>query len=363
MAFKNEKKPLSAKKKVIIGVSSALILCVAALCFWYFFPFPGKPNDYVFSLDDVYDIEDTVILQKNPEKDFVILNLADLQVYELDLFSIRQTKNLIADLIAESKPDLITLTGDQGWMQAQKIAVIDILSYVDSFGIPWAAVLGNHDIEDVGFTMNALGDLYESFENSVFKKGPNNLSDVPSVGNYIINIMEGEEIVQTLYMLDSHSLRTYPDGKISYDYIHPKQIEWYSWGVNGASEYNISKGKAPAESLLFFHIPLREYIDAYAYWESTGFDPAVGSGVMMEDPCPAPVNTGFFEVIKTLGNTKSIIVGHDHINNFIINYQGVRLVYAQKSSDKCYAPDDLGGTVISISRDKVDINHKIIPLR
>jgi hypothetical protein len=354
---------MTVKKKILIGVSSVLLVCLAALCVWYFVPFEGKPNNDVFSPDDEYRIDDTVILQKNPEKDFIILNLSDIQVCEGDLFSLREIKNLIDDLIAESKPDLITMTGDQGWLKMQRFAVRNILSYVDSFGIPWAAILGNHDIEDIGYTMNALGDLYESYENSVFKKGPNNLSDVPSVGNYIINIMEGEEIVQTLYMLDSHSNRTYEDGKIDYDYIHPKQIEWYSWGVKGASDYNASKGKAAAESLLFFHIPLIEYNDAYSYWESTGFDPSIGSGVKGENVFAAPVNTGFFEVIKTLGNTKSIIVGHDHLNNFIVNYQGVRFVYAQKSSDKYSAPDELGGTIITISNDNVDIYHKTLPVR
>ena len=36
-----------------------------------------------------------------------------------------------------------------------------------------------------------------------------------------------------------------------------------------------------------------------------------------------------FDVIKELGSTQAVIVGHDHVNDFCAKYDGVYLVYAQ----------------------------------
>ena len=44
----------------------------------------------------------------------------------------------------------------------------------------------------------------------------------------------------------------------------------------------------------------------------------------METPCPGKVNTGQFDLMKEL-NTKGMFVGHDHINTFGVEYQGILL--------------------------------------
>ena len=44
--------------------------------------------------------------------------------------------------------------------------------------------------------------------------------------------------------------------------------------------------------------------------------------------------------------------GHDHINNYIINYDGIHFGYGIKATDRVYADDSmLGGRVIKLAND------------
>ena len=90
------------------------------------------------------------ILPKTADKDFTVLNLTDIhwdivawapgnQEYETVISTIQE-------LIQRTQPDLITISGDLSWGMAVEsyVAVADLM---DSFGIPWAPVWGNHDYE------------------------------------------------------------------------------------------------------------------------------------------------------------------------------------------------------------------------
>ena len=45
-----------------------------------------------------------------------------------------------------------------------------------------------------------------------------------------------------------------------------------------------------------------------------------------------------------------VFAGHDHVNNYIINYKNVKLIYALKTGIGCYYSAELcGGTVLEIS--------------
>lgn len=76
--------------------------------------------------------------------------------------------------------------------------------------------------------------------------------------------------------MDSHASRYYNDIQNNgYDFIYDGQMDWYKWVINGiASENNGEK----VESMLFIHIPLNEYVDAYKQYEKSVFDPSIGFG-------------------------------------------------------------------------------------
>ena len=160
-------------------------------------------------------------------------------------------------------------------------------------------------------------------------------------------------------MLDTHNNAefTLEDGSTvsGYDHLWDNQIEWYKWAVNGISEI----ADKTVESSVYIHIPVCEYKDAWIKANGTDELGTLASelapeaiGVNGEGVCCSPVNNGFFDVCKELGSTKNIFAGHDHVNNFQIFYEGIRLNYTLKTGYGAYYTDGLvGGTVISIDSD------------
>jgi hypothetical protein len=353
------------------------------------YPLAGKPNLYVWNEDQPFTLADTVQLQKTPGKEFVILNLADTQVNS-DKKNIDLLKDEIKRLIDYKKPDLITLTGDQSESTFQWQPLKDMCAYIDSFGIPWAPVFGNHDGEGFLFpSRNGIADLYMSYKNCVFRKGPANFGDIynPCVGNYVITILEGNEVVQALFMMDSnayHFVNLFT--RAGYDVIHDKQIQWYEWAVKGL---NAIKG-ATVPSQLFFHIPLpeveaafKQYDTGYADMDNREFVGPLNSAAIYPNTtvttngvAALPTvyrkdefgygykNTGFFDVIKRLGSSKFIYNGHDHTNNFSLQLDGVTFTYCVKTGDGSYKNQErTGGTFVILGADKaapVAIEHRIL---
>lgn len=384
---------MKASKKMIIIIILSIVLSIlliaGVVAGVLYFPSKGKVSNEIWLPTDKYDISNTVVLEKKPNKEFKILNLADIQFGDtLDFGQRGLTKDTVKALIEQEKPDLITLTGDQVWTQTQRFSQKEFCKMMDSFGIPWAPVFGNHDGEG-NVDKNWLADRYMESEYCLFKKGPNNIG---GVGNYIVNIMENGKIAESLIFMDSGASKSYEgirdeqklygkalddtfkgyvknsDGTVKideygtdYDFIDQDQIQWYKWAVEGAKQFN--KGEN-VDSILFFHIALPEFHLAYTEWLDSGFDSAKGFGEMNEQICCPKVNSGFFNVIKELDSTKNIVVGHDHINNFSVMYKGIRLTYGLKTGDRCYSKPELnGGTVLKINDNSVITEHKYIKVK
>ena len=321
-----------------LSIFSLFIFSYFVYLFVHFYYFKGHESSEVWSATQELTLDYTIQLQKDPNKDFVVLNLADVQMTDGDLINGKylNAKKIMKQLITETKPDLITLTGDNFAGPKNNIVVKDLVNYLDSFHIYWAPVMGNHDNDGSG-DYNWLTDYMLNQEYCVFRKGPKEMG----VGNYVITIMENTNIAQALIMMDSHD-----------DEIYDNQQDWYSWvveGLNNVAGYNVY-------STLMFHIPLYEYDEAWDYWVANDYNPVIGSGEKNETICCSNTSNGFFDLIKTLGSTKNIVCGHDHMNSFSIFYEGVRLTYAIKSSHGSYYDNSLiGGTVLSISSSDLNI--------
>lgn len=306
-----------------------------------------------WSAADEFTQDSYIELQKNPDEDFIILNLADVQLEDDEVYDTEgvETAKLIDKIVEEQAPDLITLSGDNAW---DTMAYIEIIRQVDSYGIPWAPVMGNHDGQGLISEFWAAYLLSEA-ENCLFEFGPKDMG----YGNYIINITENGKIIHTLVMLDTHNSNDYElaDGTVisGYDHLWDNQIEWYKWAINGTKKL----AGETVESTVIMHIPVYEYREA---WEMAYGSEEYGTisadkapeaqGVNREGIWSPPVNNGFFDVCKELGSTKNMIAGHDHINNFQVYYEGIRLNYALKTGYGCYWDADLlGGTTITIDSD------------
>lgn len=367
----------------------------------------GVPGNYAYNKEADFDVaKDGYVLTAADGREFKLLNIADLQMSEnYSIFKNNANYNYIKELVQEQKPDLLTFTGDNVWLSNTKGSIKRFIKNIDSLGVPWAPVFGNHDSENE-VDKNWMIDQFLMAENCIFNygdnasrdkdlaKGPKNIS---GVGNYVINIVNSQkQIIHTLFMMDSHANNSdqnpdafkkpeqgtsvegldgwfanegylFAPGKESaeivgvgseYDYIKQDQIDWYEWAVKGIAKIN---GGKVVQSSAFFHIPLPEFNIAYALYKKTlptnynGRD-VVGAdknfGLNRENPCSPYYNSGFFDKMCELGSTKNVVVGHDHVNDSSVVYKGIRLTYALKTGNGCYwdnSGDVSGGTMITIA--------------
>lgn len=269
------------------------------------------------------------------KENFKILQLSDLHLSSDG--NIKEDLNFVDLSIKESKPDLIIITGDM-FMFASKANILDTFSYFDNLGIKWAYTLGNHDYEGQ-YPEYFLIDTLESTKYTNLVNVKQKYDQLTGDTNTVINLVESNKTKFQLYIIDSNSYSYGSD--VGYDVIHDDQIQWYKDEVDLATSLNDS---TVVPSFAFFHIPLYEYTEAANLYKAN--DSSVsGTGEINEPPCPAHINNHFFDVMKEKQSTKAVFVGHDHINDAHIMYQGINLCYGVKSTNNIYHDDSIMGAL------------------
>lgn len=313
----------------------------------------GIPSNKAWFEEDEYHLGFNSTLVKKDGKDYKILLLADIQVDKKNKKGKKHAFELIDKLVASTDPDLIVTLGDNTQGYHSDILAKELSAHLAKFNIPWAVTLGNHDSEGRK-GRPWFGNHYEAAKNSIFKYGPSNIH---GVGNYSVQLNdENGDIIYSFIMLDSNTYRGYEDEK-GYDFIYRDQINWYEWHVKGASatqygEYNPEENKV-VPSMCFFHIPLLEYADAAKAVENGDIDSANIIDQNNEGIASAKLNSGLFEVMKSLKSTTHVYCGHDHINNLSVDWQGIKLSYGLKTGKTSYHDEKIqGGTLVTIKADK-----------
>ena len=287
------------------------------------------------------------------KSNFKILQLTDIHMSDKDDQDLHYA--FMDKLISEAKadasgaPDFMVVTGDL-FTFASRSTAQRLFKFLDSYQIPWTVVFGNHDEQtyfSVDWMTGYLNNLSNKSNYCMFKDLQND--KVQGNCNFAINLKDGTNIRQQLIFMDSN--RYYFGSYMGYDYFKQDQIDWYSSLVDKTTELN---GGAVVNSLMFYHIPLPE-IDLICDKETMkpgdeGYNFKYGE--KREKSCPPDENSGFFDVIKAKGSTTGMFFGHDHINNFEAEYQGVTFCYGIKSTDRIYYDDDmLGYQTITIKDD------------
>nr|HPJ23000.1 metallophosphoesterase [Clostridia bacterium] len=321
-------------KTLIIVLVVVLVLFAVAELFGKIFR-RGVASSELWSDTETFVTDDINSLVKKDGEDFRILVLTDIQL-AANPFENAKALKIAEEMVERTNPDFIMTTGDNVSWFFSDLMTNRLVRKFEGFGIPWGVTLGNHDSEWIEDRL-WNGNRYEEAENSLFEMGPGNIH---GVGNYVVNITdESNNPIYSLIMLDSNSRRKYDEG-YDYDYIYYDQIKWYEWVV---------KNQAGVPSMLFFHIPLPEFKDALTALENGDIPSELAFGDNREDVFSAPVNTGFFDIIKELGSTTHIFSGHDHVNNSSIEYEGIRLTYCLKTGPSSYSDKDKqGATLVTI---------------
>ena len=280
----------------------------------------------------------------------------------------RMSINAVATMIQTEKPDLVVVTGDIAYpvlFQAgtfnNKTSAMMFITLMEQLEVPWTVTFGNHDTESYSYyNREKVSGFYadESLKYCLFSKGP---EDIDGYGNHVIHVKNTAGVItQELIFMDSHS---YTDGDIfglfwKYDNIKQSQVDWYKDVIT-----NAQKNNPDVKSLLFFHIPLVEYRDAYDELlandkKATENAEIIAGRVAEEDPyvyCGMHEDN-LFETILELGSTQATFCGHDHLNNIVMRYKGVDLTYGMSVDYLAYVGiskqgTQRGCTVITVNPD------------
>ena len=320
-------------------------------------------------------------LQKQAGRDFTVLNVTDLHAYASTFEEGNVTGKVMRytmdELICRTSPDLITFGGDM--TTDNDIGVYrDFCDYMDSFGLPWAPVMGNHDNRCGEELLPKVAELLLNSKNCLFEEGHPDLG----CGNYVIGINRGKFPASALIFMDTGSYvgtKRKGDPDFSWGYVTGLQLEWYR------SQISQLKAAGYRDSALFLHIPIYGYEQAVDHvftgdtHESDVFyvncpDEFVRDktgyrfGVNYEIPaCPAK-DDGMLDAIVETGHTKSVICGHNHINSASLMYRGVCLTYSMKLGNiSHFRRQQNGGTVMKVTDHgitlpehvHVDVSHLI----
>ncbi|MBQ7121955.1 MAG: metallophosphoesterase [Clostridia bacterium] len=277
--------------------------------------------------------------------------------------------NAVAAIISAEKPDLVIVTGDMAYpvpFQAgtfnNKSGAKLLAELMETLGVYWTASYGNHDTEAYSFfDREEITDFYSQYPHCLVREGA---ADVDGYANQVFNVINSDGMItRSLFTIDSHS---YVDGDIfgimwKYDNIHENQIEWYKSVIEENNKHNEMKILSSSQSdfgqkyinflnvpsSVFLHVPLSEYKDAWNEYADNGYKDTKNvkynygaAGESGKVVYPGIYEDNFFETMLELGSTDSVFCGHDHLNNFSINYKGIDLTYS-------YSIDYLAYTGIS----------------
>lgn len=325
------------KKRVRILLSVMFVLVFAAVAVIGFVSVYHK---------DYYDSEDTA---------FKVLQITDIHILNNPKKDAKAFKTITA-MVETTKPDMIILTGDLTSEKENFTAFKTFCTFMEAFRIPWGFVFGNHEGLDIAYAENEVIDpekiadkqtlsaYLESLPYCIYEAGD---ETADGMGNYYYNVEnEKGEVITSLIMMDSHSYDAANEG---YDHFHDNQIVWYENTVKSiAKQVNGDETKV-VPSLAFFHIPMQEYMTAYE--EAKGTENKLwGFRFPKENGTPA-VDDQMFEKMVALGSTKGCFAGHDHMNNFSVMKDGIRLTYGLSCDHNIYLVPFRGGVLINIKND------------
>ncbi|MES2308694.1 MAG: metallophosphoesterase, partial [Verrucomicrobiota bacterium] len=166
------------------------------------------------------------MLRFNAARKFKILQLTDIH-WKMGSTQNKRISSLIHSILSVEKPDLVVLTGDFVHSTHEtKEACREVTTPMIQRGIPWAAVIGNHDDEGDLSRLDLMNCL-ESLPLSLTQKGP---AELGGTGNYrlAVHLQESDEVGAWLYFLDSFSNSPLQSRGIGgYAWITHEQIAWF----------------------------------------------------------------------------------------------------------------------------------------
>ena len=264
--------------------------------------------------------------------------------------------NHIRSVIAQSKPDVIIVTGDNvyGEFDDTGTSMQWLCETMDSFKIPWIPIFGNHDNESA----KGIDWQCEQFINSeycVFERG-----DVTGNGNFTVGIATGDKLVRVLNMIDTNGSKNAEGVVTTTAGIYDDQIEMFE---AKAERIETAQGeKVP--SFMAFHIQTADFVEAdKLYAENLSDTYTIGENANGDfgSKGSALPDTNIVSSILDFArncNTEAVFVGHEHRINTAISYEGIKWVFGLKTGQyDTHTKGQIGGTEIVLNGSSFSVTH------
>jgi len=210
-------------------------------------------------------------------------------------------------LIDIAKPDAVLVTGDL-WHdnpdgRGQEFMEFAV-SELEKLGVPWLFTWGNHDqLDDVP----KAHARFTTAKNSLYRGAETD-------GNYLVELTDTSGAAHfRLACLNSNNK-----------------------GL-GTPEHGWLQGVKPrigaVPSMVVAHIPVKQYSEIWNNKEA--------SGVRLEEVCSEAEDGSSLAVLKDCVNARSMICGHDHVNDYSGVIDGVELIYGHATGWGGYGGDEI----------------------
>lgn len=345
-----------------------------------------NPNDKQESSekqDAKYEYDFTI---EDDDGEFKILQLSDTQIIDATsgrgpegwpngypIWNPEHKQELVYkymdDAVAKNEPDLIVLIGDNVYadFDPEYRHLDEYIEKMDSYGVPWTLVFGNHDLYPCGdwFTnsgktygeyVDGVLQRYEAAEHCLFKR--TNVSEL-RYNEYTIGVKQNGNYALSLLMLDTGDESR---GKLG---ITRQQCDWVA-----DVGYKIEKSYGEIPAYMYMHVALSTFEDAltekYPDWwkgavlgrtlETKDGDFGLCAPVSAADP--RNLNAEMFDVAKA-SNVTNMFAGHAHTSSFSVLYDGVRLTMGLKTGEyDSHNKNFLGSTLATFKNGVSVVEHK-----
>ena len=189
--------------------------------------------------------------------------------------------------------------------------------------------------------------------------------------NLTVKSSDGNKIAYNLYMFDSNTYAYDDEGnEVGYDCVHTDQIEWYK---NKSAELKAANGGETVKAMAFQHIIVQDVYEMlfhkskYTLGDATlNFDGQsytyiplvhhIKDGYLLEAPCPGYYNYGQFDAFVKTGDVVATFSGHDHLNSFTIEKDGVDIVNTPGCTFESYGDQATRGIrMLTINEDDTSV--------
>ncbi len=328
-------------------------------------------------------------LKFGPDGKFRVLHITDIHDVEPEMDDDEnreipqsrdiETINVIEKLVEKTNPDLVVFGGDNisGYWEEFTYSFVQstirrITEPIRRRNIPLCIVFGNHDGEE-GFHTEIQMLMYGEYANC---RSNLNDADVYGCGNCCVTIKssDGAKDAFAIWLMDSNDYQRKEDGGLAYDCVHADQIEWYE---SKAAQLREANGGEPLPAILFQHIPVQQELDGFETvtkdddytFERDGnyykFGHEILEGRIREVPCPPYTENSHreqFESWKKTGDIIAAFFGHDHVNDFRINVDGIDLYQTLGAGYFTYGLERGGRLIILDENNPKNIETKSIEI-